>query len=136
MIFWKGLVRILNSHIVVGMVEKVSIIKAESRDDYLAVRVTERTVFNGCDNSLNDYSVIKYGGKEELERIKETLSEGMAVYISGTGYFDSEGQYFIVANDLLKVEKIEFKIGLKEYYSKEDDAVAYLKAEYEKLEKG
>lgn len=132
----KGLVIDMNSHVIVGMIEKASINKSELGEEFLSVTVTERTAYNRTGNTLNDFIIIKYGAKKELSKMKANLKEGKGLYVSGTGLFDKEGHYFIVANELQLMESSQNIVREKVIDRKEDDAVAYLRAEYEKLEKG
>lgn len=126
----------MNSHTVFGVVKTEPEIKAGKNNDYILVEILDRTSHNEKSNPQNKYSVLMYGERKELEAVKTTILKGKAIYVSGTGYFDKEGKYFIVANELCALEKTDPGVSTETVRSDEDDTVAYLKAEYEKLEKG
>ena len=131
--YMKGLVMDMNSHTVFGVVKTDPEIRAGKNSDYILAEILDRTSHNGKSNPQNRYSVIMYGERKELEAVKKTILKGKAIYVSGTGFFDKEGEYFIVASELCALEKTDPGVSTETVRSDEDDAVAYLKAEYERL---
>lgn len=125
----------MNSHTVFGVVKTNPVIKAGENSDYILLEVLDRTSYNEKSNPQNKYSVLKHGERNELETVKKTILKGKAIYVSGTGYFGKEGEYYIVASELCALEKTDPGVSTETVRSDEDDAVAYLKAEYEKFEK-
>ena len=129
----KGLVKRMNNHTVFGMVKADPEIKEGKNSDYILAEILDRTSHNEKSNPQNRYSVIMYGDRKDLEAVKKTILKGKAIYVSGTGYFDKEGEYYIAASELCMLEKTDPGVSTETVRSDEDDAVAYLKAEYEKL---
>ena len=123
----------MNSHTVFGVVKTDPEIRAGKNSDSILAEVLDRTSHNEKSNPQNKYSVIMYGERKELEDAKRTILKGKAIYVSGTGFFDKEGEYFIAANELCALEKTDPGVSAEAVRPDKDDAVAYLKAEYEKL---
>lgn len=93
----------MNTHMILGIVTKrPRIIKAENKNPFAIMELTEETNFN--EGQETRWRILKYGEPEQLERFAKTMSQGDAALVQGTGFFNGAGYYNVIAKEIWSLE--------------------------------
>ena len=93
----------MNTHMILGtVIKKPRIIKAENKNPFAIMELAEETNFN--EDRETKWRILKYGEPKQLERFAETMSQGDAVLVQGTGFFNRAGYYNVIAQEIWSLE--------------------------------
>lgn len=100
----------MNTHIIVGVVsETPKLIEVDNKTPFIALKIQDITKYNRKEvNPVNTWDILKYGKKDNIEPLNELIEampKGRMVYISGTGLFNKNGYYNIIANEVVPIKE-------------------------------
>lgn len=82
--------------------KKPRVIKVENKNPFVIMELVEETDFN--EDRETKWRILKYGEPARLERFAETMSQGDAVLVQGTGFFNRAGYYNVIAKEIWSLE--------------------------------